>query len=358
MAARAATKKKPRDEATGLPGPVHVLHGAEPFLIREHTDAIAGALRAYHGGLDVFVYDGASAAPATILDELRTFGLLAAHKLVIVDAADELLKASSGDDENDGAAKPAGRPARQLFEDYVAHPCDGATLVLRAGTWRKGKIDKAIAAVGGAIVKCDPLKDRDAVRWCADRCRARLDCTIDSAAASGLVGLVGAGLGRLDSELSKLAALVGPGRTITMDDVRGMVGLSREEKAWIIQSALVSGSVEQSLRKLRELIDVTRAPEELIVWSMLDLVRRLHAAARMLRDGMPPGAVISRLRIFADRDRMIDVARRTGPAPLAALHRRVIDADRQRKTGGARNSTRALEVLALDIADTIKRSAA
>ena len=101
---------------------------------------------------------------------------------------------------------------RRALEAYAENPCAGATLLLRAEKWHRGKLDKLVAKVG-AVIKCEQPKDarcRAPGPW--PRARIATGWPSISPAAQLLVGRVGPGLARLDTELAKLAAFVGPGR--------------------------------------------------------------------------------------------------------------------------------------------------
>src|SRR5262249_1121256 len=150
------------------------------------------ALEEHFGGLEQFSFDGDRADLATLLDELRSYGLMQRHKLVILEDTDEFL--ASREDR------------RRALEAYVANPVPEATFLMRAGGWKPGNLDKAVLKSGGAVVKCEPVSAEKAVQWCIARCAKRYECSIDDEAARRLVGRTGSDLGRLDSELGKLAA--------------------------------------------------------------------------------------------------------------------------------------------------------
>ncbi|MGQ0628622.1 MAG: hypothetical protein ACT4PL_11045, partial [Phycisphaerales bacterium] len=70
---------------------VAVLHGPDRFTQLERTEAVKQAIATQHGAVEPVLFDGASAAPAVILDECRSLSLMQSFKLIIVDNADELL---------------------------------------------------------------------------------------------------------------------------------------------------------------------------------------------------------------------------------------------------------------------------
>ena len=90
-----------------------------------------------------------------------------------------------------------------------------------------------------------------------------------------------------------------------------LVGLSREEQAWEIQSVLLSGNEGASISKLGELLDVSKQPRELLMWSVVDLTRRLSAAAAMISSGYSSGEIRKALKLFGDGgNRMLTVAKK------------------------------------------------
>jgi DNA polymerase-3 subunit delta len=314
-----------------------VLRGKEQFLIEERTRRFADTLREAYGEIDRFSFDGATVSLADVLDELRSYGLMHSHKLVILDRADQFL---------------AREGHRAAMERYAEQPVEESTLLMRAETWRPGKVDKLIEKIG-AIVKCEPITDAKAKNWCGSRCEKRYDCRIASDAADLLVAQIGPDLARLDAELAKLAAYVGIGETIDRAAVGEMVGLSREEQAWAIQSAIAAGDPRDALLKLRELLGVSRLPETLVTWAITDLLRKLHTASQALRAGEAPGAIAKQLRLWGESQRLIlDAARRHPPELFARLLDQAIRSDVHAKRGVG-VPARTLEALTVLVADTL-----
>ena len=228
-----------------------VLHGKESFLRSEHTRRVLACLHERFGAVDEFSFDGASCSLADVLDELRSYGLMSQHKVVVVDNAEQFMQ---GDDR------------RRAMERYAESPMQDATLILRSAGWRPGTFDKLVAAVG-VILKCEAPGAAEAVRWAVARSQKRHGVELSAAGAQALVERVGPDLGRLDSELGKLAVgalataqSLGQGSNsentahvvITPELVKEFTGLSREEQAWEIQGALATGDPAQALNKVTE----------------------------------------------------------------------------------------------------------
>ncbi len=325
---------------------VIVLHGKDNFQLVERLKRLQIALDA-HAGAPVarFDFDGASASLADVLDELRTFGLLASHKLIVVDRADQFLGAEE---------------RRRALERYAEDPAPDSTLVLRAEAWRPGNFDKLVLKNGGAIVKCEEPDASTAAGWCVKRALHAHQAELLPNAADALVDRLGTNLSRLDSELAKLASFVadagstGATPKIDLKTVAALVGRTREEQAWEIQSAVLRGSAGGAVSKVRELVETSQAPEQLLIWSLVDLSRKLHDCARLLAQGEPENSVSRTVRLWGESAApTLKMARRLGPNRAARLFAECVDLDRRSKQGQAGDLARTIEGFAALLADSV-----
>lgn len=295
-----------------------VLHGPEEFLRAEYTSQLRKALTAEHGEVDVIRFDGDSAPLADVLDECRSFGLLAAHKMVVVDQADMLL---AGDN-------------RPLVERYANAPAEGATLVLRSSRWNKGKLDARIGEIG-VICKCDQVDPAMAARWVIKRAEKAHQVVVPQQVAAMLVDRVGAGLGKLDSELGKLAAAAGPEGTVTPELITDLVGASREEDMWSIQAELLCGNPERTLLHLHRILD--NGPRNTAVpvsFACCDLARKLLGVCAGIESGANPFEAAKAVKIWGpSRDPILAAARRTSVARARELFDDCVRADVAQKSG-------------------------
>ena len=312
---------------------VIVLAGKELLLRQEYTRVVREALEAAHGSIDQFRFDGNTGA-AEVLDECRSFGLMASHKLVIVDEADQFVKDTT----------------RPLLERYCAGPSEGATLLLRGDTWRAGNLDKAIGEIG-VIVDCKEVSPADAARWLGGRAERAHGVKIDRDAANALVERVGASLATLDTELAKLATNVGAGasgaQTITMREVGELVGLTREQELWGAQSALLSGDAGVAIGQIRAILDTNpKGAHVPLTYACSDLGRKLALASAGKRSGLGPGQVASALKLWGEaRDLLPGAAGRMDAGEARALFDAASEADVAQKSGLGRPA-RTLEALA------------
>jgi DNA polymerase III delta subunit len=313
-----------------------LVHGKDAFLRLDVTARVRRALAVAHGEVDALSFDGQSAAVADVLDECRSFGLMQQHKLVVVDNADQLVKEA----------------ARPLMERYAEKPVEEATLLLRAERWNPGNLDKRLAEVG-VILKCDGVSAGEAVVWIGANCKERHRAAIDRAAAQLLVDRLGADLGRIDSELGKLA--VSAGDKITVELVAEMVGLSRQEDPWSIQSVLISGDPGAIVRQLRLVLE--NAPRDAhipVIFAYTDLARKLHGMAMATQQRMNPHAAAGKLRLWGPaRDALINAGPRLRPKKTRALLQACVEADQGLKSGLG-EPARVLERLGLRFAGVVR----
>jgi len=335
----ARSSKAPTSAARAAPDAsmrIVVLTGKDSFLRVERSRQLQEALEAAHGAVDRFDLDGASASLSAVLDELRSYGLMAQHKLVIVDNAEQFLGAED---------------RRRAMERYAENPQQESTLLMRAGTrWNPGKFDKLVEAAGGAVIKCEAPSDQEAKAWCTARATRHHGAELGPGAADLLVEKIGPDLARLDSELAKLAAAAGQGKPVSRALVSEFVGLSREEQAWEIQSVLLRHGARGALQKLNELVRVSGAPEQLVGWSISDIMRKVHDAARLQAQGLDDFAVGKRLRLWGDSQALVTkAARALGPRRSASMLAECVRTDARTKSGWSSDTLRTLECMVVSV---------
>ncbi|MEM1109914.1 MAG: DNA polymerase III subunit delta [Planctomycetota bacterium] len=328
---------------------VLAVHGPEDAIKKEKIDQLRAALEKEHGEVQRLSFDGKIATLAEVFDELRSYSLMGGYKLVIVDPADDFVKAN-----------------REPLERYAQSPVDHATLVLRAAGWNRGNLDKHIAKVG-AVIKCEPPKPAEAVSRLVARAKDVHGMSIDRPAAQLMVDRLGVHLVRLETELDKLAAMAGAlspkGRSMKNSGgidramVEQAVGKSSDEKAWEVQESILAamGSRQASggmiLTKVRELIDLGGQPEILVMYFVADLARKLAVGGQMKAAGEPEGAIGKALKLWGPRQRLfMDVLRKVGPDGGARLLDLALTADARSKSGFG-PAGRNLEGLCVQMAD-------
>lgn len=363
--AKRPTKPK-SDDAAPASGPANELGpacrialfvGPDAFLRTGYTDHLKAALQKAMGEVDVLRFDGASAAVPDVLDECRSMGLIATHKLVIVDDADQFVKEAGESDDGtppppapEGAKSrgPKKQTKREVLERYAESPAEGATLVLRAEkNWHPGKLDKLIAR-SGVVKPCTPPTPEKALAWMVQRAKNTHQRTLEPRAAEALLDRLGVDLALLDGELAKLAASVQPGGAITPELVASNVRrTSQEEKPWVLADHLLHPDPRVPLEKIHELIELAEMDEVPLRGACISTASKLHAVARDLAAGVPPQAAGRSAKLWGPSAEMIRAAaRRVSPKQAAELLRECVEADYRGKSGGG-DIRIALEVLGL-----------
>jgi DNA polymerase III delta subunit len=289
--------------------PVYALVGSDPFLQLQKLREIAGLLPADAQRID---YDGETVQLAEVLDELQSFAMFGGGtKLVTVREADALITRY-----------------REQLEDYVNKPSSSATLVLRLSSLPSTqRIAKAIAKVG-AIESCAPPKDL--TRWAIDHAKHAHKITLMPDAAKVLVDYVGADLGRLDTELAKLAIQCDAGK-ISLDTVCANVAFTREREMWDLTNALAAGNVGEALSRWRQLLHSDPSTEfRAVTW----LGIWLGDIATVVNTGPRSGASQKLRWKYKDSfDRFVRNAESLGKEGYAAALDLLTEIDKQSKSG-------------------------
>ena len=134
---------------------VVVLTGKDSLLRLERSHALEADLKKQFGSVDRFDFDGTTTSLATVLDELRMFGLLATHKLVIVDNAEAFM----GSEDRRRAMERFRAAEGVLAESAAALKVPAAELPMRLAAVIKElkELKKSKGPATGAALSIDEL---------------------------------------------------------------------------------------------------------------------------------------------------------------------------------------------------------
>ncbi len=327
-----------------------ILCGEEEMLKREDFLALRHALNEAHGAeIDAKMFDGATAQPAEVFDELRTASFFQPYRLVVVDNADEFIKSH-----------------RDLLERYAENPADGSTLVLRSVNWNSPKFDKLVEKVG-AKHKHEAVKSGEAVAWIQERAVSHHQRKLDDAAAAMLVDRLGCNLMRLDNEMAKLALMVDEGEAIPQDAIRQIAGRGSDEEAWAVQEAVLaainsparpgvpgSNPAGRIIETIHELVELSDQPDVLVLFFVADLIRKFHLARALRAQGVTEWDVAGQLKIFRERkDPFFKALNRFDFATTGDMLARIIRHDIRSKSGFGKALSN-LECFSATLADVLK----
>jgi DNA polymerase-3 subunit delta len=124
----------------------------------------------------------------------------------------------------------------------------------------------------GTLVECGAIESQaDAERWVRNRVVAA-GSQIEPSAARLLAERGGTDVKRLRNDVERLLLYALGQKTITLDDVREMVGPAALQDDWAMTNAIEAGDAAAALRQLALMLD-TGAPPEKILGQLGWLVR-------------------------------------------------------------------------------------
>lgn len=294
--------------------PVYALVGSDSFM---QLDALSRLLASLPKDTLRIDLDGERAQLADVLDELRSFAMFGSGKVVVVRDADEFISRY-----------------REQLEDYLAKPSDTGTLVLRLPSLPGNqRISKLIAKVG-KIESCEPPKGPAMPKWIMDRARAAHGLKVAPDAAQMLAEFLGNDLGRVDSELAKLALQV-EGNVAGIEDVTRGVAFQREQEMWDMTNELAAGHPDKAMKRWRQLTQLdTSAEFRAVTWLGMWL-ENVRKALTMRRQGMAAPAIAQALRLWPReiQQPFFKTADSLGDAGVAKAIDLLAEIDKQSKSG-------------------------
>jgi DNA polymerase-3 subunit delta len=223
---------------------------------------------------------------------------------------------------------------RESLENYLAAPSSSGTLVLRLSSLPSNqRVYKLIQKIG-VIEKCDPPKASDLPRWITTHAKSAHEVAVSPDAAQLLADFIGEDLGRLDSELAKLALQSDSGK-IDRADVEHGVAFQREQEMWDMTNQIAAGRADAALRRWRQLVQLDPSAEFRAVTWLGMWLEKAHQAILMRRKGMNPFSIAAALKIWPRelQDPFIRTAEKLGERGVARAVDLLVEIDYQSKTG-------------------------
>lgn len=234
----------------------------------EFEAAIDEGVRAFN----VDRFHGGEATFDDVLDAARTLPMLAARRLLIVLRAERLL----------APKKETASVLDQIeaFERYVQAPYPHATLVLvAAGLDERRRLTKLLLG-RATVVRCGELEDvADAERWVRAQMNAA-GMTMAPEAVRLLAQLAGPDVARLRGDVERLVLFAADRTTVTVEDVREVVGPPVAHDDWGVARAIERGQADAALRELGLALDAGAVPF-MVLGQLGWVVRNRIAPARV-----------------------------------------------------------------------------
>lgn len=297
--------------------PIYAVVGRDPFLRNERLGNLLEDAMKDSDSLGPARFNGAQAALADVLDEVRTASLLGDRRVVIVDAADPFIKAN-----------------RAALERYASTPSDTGSLILLCDALAKNTRLYRIINENGKVITCPAPTGRSLIDWISVRARIRYGKSLSHGDAQMLRDHLGDGLGILDTELGKLAAYTGERKEIRAADISALTGHHREEKVFAVMDAMSSGDVEAAIGHWEQVLATDRAAPARAIAGLAWGLRRLLEARRDWEGGADLGELARRM--YTDPATLRRRLERVTTDKLETQQRDLLSADLAVKTGASR----------------------
>ena len=167
----------------------------------------------------------------------------------------------------------AATRALEQLEALLKTPEPQTTLVLVAATLDKRSRMYKLLPKHATLVECGALEDSaDAERWVRTRVAAAGRRRSSRRAARLIAQRAGTDVKRLRGDVDRLLLYALGQKTITVDDVREVVGPAALQDDWAMTNAIEAGQAAEALRQLALMLDAG-APAEKILGQLGWLVR-------------------------------------------------------------------------------------
>lgn len=310
--------------------------------LRELEAALGEASTA---ALNTSSFDGGRVDLPALMAAAEAVPFLSERRLVVVRGA-----LARGGDAESAAPKRGRSEADEALAAYLERVPESTDVVfLEAEPPPKGTLVRAIeklATAGRAEVVADqPLDERGAIDLLRDLALER-GTRIDGEAASTLVGALGSDRRALERELEKLALFAGAGGQITLATVRELVPAADESTIFQLVDAIGARNARGAVRAWRNLLRAGDDPHRML--AMVARQFRLLILAGEL-GGRPPLQMAQALGVPPGVARgLAQTARTWPPGALDRVLGRLVDLDRESKTGGPEIEP-ALEALVAEL---------
>lgn len=311
----------------GTIAPVYLFHGEEEYVKLSALQRLKSLL--LPKGMELLNETRMEGAVPVgrIIEACETLPVFCERRLVILRDWQALLSRKG---EGEAAEKGAKDEETATFLRWLENPPAGCVLVVfmtgkLSGTSRLHKALKAFE------VLFSQLGDADLNKWIAQSARKR-GASISAEACSALVFSAGRDLARLQGEIGKLSAYVGPGGEITPHTIASIVTDTPETTVFKLIDALTTGHYAKAQSMLSALL--LEGEDEVYILYMLTRQMRLLCHARELLDKKQGASIPSALSLSPYAARMLTPqAQRTAYSRLREGYQLCVEAEYSVKSG-------------------------
>lgn len=335
----ARSRKKPKSSLAALSNvqnaptqPIYLLEGEDSFLRDEYLRVIR--LKVLGDGPDDFNhdrFDWAEAGAPTIITTAQTMPFMAEKRLI------EILNFT----------RPGERD-ESIFLSYLDHPSASTALVFCVENVDMRTTFFQRLSKASLVCRVDTLEGEELKKWLHGRA-VELGFELRPEAADMLVAMVKPSMMRLSTELEKIASYVMPGTLAGEEEIREIVGHSKEELLYKLGDSLSQGSLGGTLVLLRRMME-TEHPV-MFIGLLRNLIRRWTISKALLRSGRGAQEIsqVLGLQPFVAR-RLESQVRGLRSAYLRELYGKLLQVDRKlKRTSDMKVARQTLELFLVDV---------
>jgi DNA polymerase III subunit delta len=282
----------------------YLLHGNDEFTCREHLKKLT-----QQGNFEYNkdTYMGGGVDLITIIATCNTLPFLSDQRLVILEGLPKRRRGEDPGEEKQTSEKSSktkkGKKgsknrseSRAGFEkglaEYIPQLPETTVLIVLADEelTSSSALLKA-AAEHGKVIQCTLPRGVAVETWINKKAKS-LGVKITPDATSMLANFIGNQLRLLANELDKLATYVGPGATITVEDVRQLSAQVQEARIFDLTDALAQRNRKQALDLLHDLLADGEPPLKLIS-TITSQIRSLLLVKELAENGLRISQIVS-----------------------------------------------------------------
>ena len=297
--------------------PIYVISGKETGLVNAECDKVLNTLLApEQRTTGLFNVSPSQVSISQVLDELRTLPFLTDRRVVLIKEADKFVSDN-----------------RPLLEKYFDDPSDTGVLVLTVNSWQaRTKLAKKLGKAG-KLISVEQPKPWQLPPRLKQYALDAYDKKLNEDAARFLVEITGDDLGRLYNEVDKLALFAESEKAITVKHIEALTGNNRMFNVFAVIDSILDGNVAKAVERLRKMFAEDKSTEFTVVGAFAFHFRRLFNAKAMLAKGATPADVISKLRIWGNKEGFLKQLRKMSLRQIGDNIQRLAITDYQIKMG-------------------------
>jgi DNA polymerase-3 subunit delta len=322
--------------------PLYLVAGAEPLLVQESRDLILDAAKR-NGFLERDVYHVSGSFDWDSVKQAAAEQSLFSSRSVI------------------DLRLPAGKPGKdggKFFSEWARQPNPDRLLIVSCEQWDSGSRKSRWAAdlaAAGILVEIWQIKANELPAWIERRMRAA-GLNPEREAVRLLAELVEGNLLAAQQEIDKLA-LLDPGASVNVHDIRQCVGNSTRFDAFRLSECLLSGRTDECL-KVASGLRRTGVAIQAVTGALYYQLNQLDAVRSALESGENEARAFGRLRVFRMAQPLFRAAlRRLSESQIGESFHALALIDRQSKGRAAGEPWQTLDRMLIRLCASSRRAA-